>query len=495
MDIFGLSFITFMTIFGIIAFSIILIVMFKTKHRKELHLSLLMVIIFLIIRLTLQFIEDTSAKFYLYLHVVSLLVISLALIRLILIVIISYFLQNNQKIYVPKIMQDLLQIGIFILVSIIILREHLKLDTSILVTSSVLSIVIGLALQDTLGNFFSGLAMQMQRPFEQGDWININDKFGQVIEVDWRAIKICTLDKDVIIVPNSELSKVTFINYSKPTKLHRIVIPMGVSYTAPPNHVKSIIMNILEEEPEVLSTPAPSVVLISYGDFSINYEIRVFTETFNRFKEITDSIYTKIWYHFKRNNIIIPYPIRDVYLHEVTQEAELDKINRLINTLKTVDFLDALSQQALEKLAKSVKIERFASGETVIKQGEEGDTFYFITEGEVEVSIKDENGSMVPLNKLSKKAFFGELSLLTGSLRTATVITTLDSEFITISSESFKSIIMENPKVASLISNIITNRQMELDKSSHMMPSDELASEIEEKSSNLLIKMKRFFGF
>lgn len=438
---------------------------------------------------------DSTPKLYLYLHVTSLLILSLAIIRLFITVFIRYFLQNRQQIYIPKILQDLIQIGAFILIAILILREHLKLDTSILVTSSVLSIVIGLALQDTLGNFFSGLALQMQRPFEVGDWIMFQDKLGQVIEIDWRAIRIRTLDQDVVIIPNSEISKTTFTNYSKPTKLHRIVIPMGVSYKASPNLVKEIIMKILEEEPEVLSHPTPSILLVKYNDFSIDYEIRVYTETFQRFKEIADSIYTKIWYQFKRNDVVIPFPIRDVYLHEVKPENEAQMIQRMVKILKLVDFLGPLPEHELEKLARGLTVQKFAAGETVIRQGEEGDSFYIINEGEVDISVMDESGAETSLTTLGPPAFFGELSLLTGSPRTATIVAHKDCEFIIINAETFKSVIMSQPDLVNTISNIITARQVELEESQKNKSSEELAYEIQEKSSNLLAKMKRFFGF
>lgn len=480
---------------GIIIFSFIWLFMLKTKAGKELQLSLLFVIIFLIIRLVLHGMGSNTPKLYLYLHVTSLLILSLAIIRMFITVFIRYFLQTKQKIYIPKILQDLIQIGAFIIIAVIILREHLKLDTSILVTSSVLSIVIGLALQDTLGNFFSGLALQMQRPFEVGDWIMYSDKLGQVIEIDWRAIRICTLDQDVVIIPNSEISKSCFINYSKPTKLHRIVIPMGVSYKAPPNLVKDIISKILDEEPEVLSHPTPSIMLVKYNDFSIDYEIRVYTETFYRFKEITNNIYTKIWYHFKRYDVNIPFPIRDVYLHEVKPENEAQKIQRIVNVLKYVDFLNPLPGHELEKLAQGINVQKYAAGEVVIKQGEPGDSFYIINEGEVDISIIDEAGNETSLTKLSPPAFFGELSLLTGSPRNATVVAHSDSEFITINSDTFKSVIMSQPDLVNIISNIITSRQIELEESLKNKSSEELAHEIEVKSSNLLAKMKRFFGF
>ncbi|MEW5821960.1 MAG: mechanosensitive ion channel family protein [Cyanobacteriota bacterium] len=482
----------------ILVLSGVLFYLFRSGKRPELHFSLLLLDVFVILRFSILLLSESSPKVHLYLHVASLLIISLALIKIFIKVFIQYFLEHQQKISIPKILQDLIQLGAFILVGVIILNEYFSLDTSILVTSSVLSIVIGLALQDTLGNFFAGLALQMQRPFEKGDWIMCHDNIGQVTDIDWRAIKIRTLNRDIYTIPNSEIAKTSFVNYSKPTRLHRLVIPMGVSYKSPPNFVKKVIMDILKEEIEeksILKNPEPSIILVNYNDFSIDYEIRVFIDNFRFFKEVTDRIYTKIWYQFKRNDIVIPFPIRDVYLHEVKPEDTFEIIQNIRKSLKGVDFLSVLTDDELETLAKGVTVENFAVDEIIINQGDAGDTFYILEDGEVEVLYKDQDENFIPLKKLFPPAFFGELSLLTGSERTATVMARTDCELLTINSNTFKSIIMNNPLIADRISEIITGRQLELDRYSQDKSSEETINEKVEKSQNLLGKMKNFFGF
>jgi small-conductance mechanosensitive channel/CRP-like cAMP-binding protein len=493
MVILGLNMTSWLLLLGAVVFSAVWFYLYKASKRKDLHLSLLLIIIFLALRFILSFSSGPS-NIALYLHVTSLLIISLAIIKIFIKVFLEEFLDKRQHINVPKIVQDLLQIGAFVLVAIIILKEYFKLDTSILVTSSVISIVIGLALQDTLGNFFSGLAIQMQRPFEEGDWIEINGNLGQVNEIDWRAIRIITLNNDYYIIPNSEIAKSSFINYSKPTTLHRIVIPMGIHYQTPPNFAKKVIMDILKEETEILAYPKPSILLVKYNDFSIDYEIRVYTNNFHRFKEITDSIYTKIWYQFKRNNIIIPFPIRDVYMHEVKLEDESGRIQNICNLLKTVDFLTPLTEEELNSLARGVKLENYASKEVIIKQGEPGDSFYIIENGEAAVRFTDDKGEISTIKTLTSSTFFGELSLLTGSNRTATVIAITDCQLIKINTDTFKSIIMSNPAVTEKISHIITSRQIELDRNMRERDVDSLYNEIDERSTNLLSRMKNFFG-
>lgn len=490
----GVEVFTLFVLVSIIVLTSVVFVLYKENKMKRLHISLIFLDVFFILRLVLIFMPAKDTKHYLYLHVASLIVLSLALIQIFVKVFIHYFLERKQNITVPKIMQDFIQIVAFVLVSIIILQEYLKLDTSILVTSSVLSIVIGLALQDTLGNFFAGLALQMQRPLETGDWVKINDQIGVVTEIDWRAVRLRTLDRDYYNVPNSEIAKESFKNYSKPTRLHRINIPMGVHYKDPPNMVKKVLLDIVKEDPDVLDKPEPSVLVVKYNDFSIDYEIRVFTEKFHIYREITDNIYTKIWYQFKRHGFVIPFPIRDVYMHEVKEEDATERINKVVELLKEVDFLKILTDSDLKTLAKGIKLDYYASGETVISQAEEGTTFYIIKEGEVEVSYIDPQGEKIILKNLTSPSFFGELSLLTGSARTATVKALKDCKLFTIDSESFKSILMTNPEVMKKISDIITARQIELERAGESTPElRNIEDELEEKSNSLLRRMKNFF--
>lgn len=471
----------------------LLFYLFKTKKRKDLYTIIALFIVFLISRLILEF-SIKSHAFYLYTEVISWMALSLAFIKIFIRAFLQDFLGKKHDINIPRIVQDLLQILAFIVIAIIILKQYFKLDTSILVTSSVLSIVIGLALQETLGNFFSGLAIQMQKPFEKGDWIIINNQIGQVKDIDWRTIRVQTLDLDYYIIPNSEISKTSFTNYSKPTKLHRVVIPIGVSYKSPPNLVKKIIMDVLTDEPEILQDPEPTILLVDYKDFSINYEVRVFTENFRRFKEIKDSIYTKLWYQFERNDIVIPFPITDVYLHEAKSNEPEKQIERLVDILSSVDFLDPLSVDDLKQLAINANIENFAENETIIRQGSPGDTFYIIETGKVEVSYI-ENDDKTILKNLHANSFFGEMSLLTGEERAATVTAITDCKLLSINPETFKAIIMNHPDIANKISNIISRRQFELDETIQDKSSEDIKKELDQKTETLFNRMKSFLRF
>ena len=137
------------------------------------------------------------------------------------------------------------------------------------------AVVLGLALQDTLGNFFAGVAIQIEKPFSVGHWVRIRDTDGMVSEITWRATKMRTKSGNFFIVPNSVLSKDTIINYSEPTLETRLELEVGVSYDAAPNRVKSTILDAIKDEPLISRVVPPEILLVDFGESSITYRVRV----------------------------------------------------------------------------------------------------------------------------------------------------------------------------------------------------------------------------
>ena len=145
----------------------------------------------------------------------------------------------------PNIVQDTLVIALFALVATLILRDR------VMATTAVGAVVIGLALQDTLGNLFAGLAIQIEKPFRVGDWVTIGGQDGMVSEITWRATKMRTKAGNFVVVPNSMLAKDTIINYCEPTRSLRLQVEVGASYEVPPNVVKAVIREALQSAPEL----------------------------------------------------------------------------------------------------------------------------------------------------------------------------------------------------------------------------------------------------
>src|SRR3972149_486555 len=260
--------------------------------------------------------------------------------------------------------------------------------TPILATSAVLSVVAGFALQETLANFIAGIVLAVERPFAVGDWVKVGEKVGQVQEMSWRATRFKIFEEDdYLIIPNGEIAKHDIINYCQPSLLHGQEAKVGVSYSTPPNLVKRVIFEVLRDTPGISKQRPPEVELIEFADFSVVYMIQWWVEDYERHDEIADHVKTGIWYAFRREGIQIPFPIRTPYqpTRTITAEdearAQRQEEGRLLAILQKVDLLASLAPEVLEQVAAAIRVQPYEAGKVVIRQGEEGDTFFIISQG------------------------------------------------------------------------------------------------------------------
>ena len=204
----------------------------------------------------------------------------------------------------PAIVQDSVTIALVALIAAIVLQERVWTATA------AGAVVIGFALQDTLGNLFAGLAIQIEKPFRVGHWVHVAGTDGLVTEITWRATKMRTRAGNFVIVPNSSLAKDTITNYSEPTVHTRIVIDVGVSYDAAPNDVKAVILDAIRDEPLLCADRQPEVLMADFAASSILYRVHVWTSEPAAEERIHDRVRSAVYYAFRRHRIEIPYPIQ-----------------------------------------------------------------------------------------------------------------------------------------------------------------------------------------
>jgi small-conductance mechanosensitive channel len=221
---------------------------------------------------------------------------------------------NSWQAKVPSLLVDLCRTLLVVFGLAIILAQVWGADLGgVLAALGVGSLVIGLALQDSMGNLFSGIALLFERPFAVGDWIKIGDKTGKVIEITWRSVHIQTRQYQLIIVPNSALAQDSFSNYSRPTKIHGEDFIIGFSYDDPPNSVIDILRKVATTTEGVLSDPPPIIQIMSYDDYSIGYLIRFFVVDYEGLPRIRGALLSRLWYASNRNNLTIPFPTNVEY--------------------------------------------------------------------------------------------------------------------------------------------------------------------------------------
>lgn len=475
----------------------------KTKHFFYLLVIIIPITYLLVNLLGLQLSEKIlviGVKILHFLIYIIGIIVVIIIIEALSIIIFDWFLAYQKSKEVSTLLRDLIKAGVYLIFFLVFLRKILHIDvTTIIMSSAAISIILGLALQETLGNLFSGLALHISKPYSLGDWVKVGNYIGKVEKIDWRSTVIKTFTNDYITIPNSSISKVEVENFSIPSRIHARYIEVGTHYRHPPNKViKALLESTLETE-GVLNNPKPRIFLTSYGDFSIGYKIKFWIEDFSLVYDIDSKVMRKIWYRFKRDKIQIPFPIRDIYHHR--PETYEEEIKKIIKVLRRTYFLQNLAETEYSNLAQKIKVEIFAQNETVFNQGDMGNTFYIIKDGRVQITIKNTCQEIVLQRELVPEDFFGEMSLLTGEPRSATIQALEDTELFVLEKEDLRELLETKPKIREEISRVLAERKIRTDKSieecikaSKTPLTDTEAKEVETLSKHILKRIKDFFS-
>jgi small-conductance mechanosensitive channel/CRP-like cAMP-binding protein len=381
------------------------------------------------------------------------LVFVLALVNLVVALLVNPWRDHRPSDRFPAIVQDVAVIGLFLVIATVLLREQL------LATSAVGAVVVGFALQDTLGNFFAGLAIQIEKPFRVGHWIRVGDREGQVQEVTWRATKLLTKDGQFLILPNSIISKEPILNYSEPTVPTRIEVDVGTSYLTPPNDVRLAIGRALDNAPLVMQSIAPEVHLHAFGPSSLDFKVRFWIEDYARELEARDQVRTLLWYEFRRANIEIPWPIQIEYSREEQPVRTGADVERAAAQLASIDLFATLPADTRARLAREAADHLFAAGEAIVRQGDDGNSMFVVLRGAVDV-VLEPSGQRVA--SIASGGFFGEMSMLTGDPRTATVRAGGDVQVLEIAAGDIRRLAQDNPGLLEHISTVVATRRVGL---------------------------------
>ncbi len=363
---------------------------------------------------------------------------------------------------VPKLLIDLARLFLILLGSAIVLATVWNADLAGLVTAlGVSSIVIGLALQDTLGSIMSGIALLFERPFSVGDWLYVGGVVGQVIDINWRAIRLQTLEREMVIIPHKVISGETIRNFNQPLQLHAERIRLGFSYNDPPNLARQVLKSTALETQGILTDPEPQIFTVSYDDFAVTYEVKFFIRDYGELEEIRDRFMTRVWYAAQRNHLTIPFPSRTLYhFHGPTTQAKQvsEKFTDSLNSLPAFVPLDK-QQQKLKSPSQGIMLQHFATGESVVRQGYTGNALYIIVSGQAQVTTTNSLEQEVEVLTLKAGEFFGEMALFSGEPSTVSVIALEDLEVLMIDAFVVNQMIDRQPSFAREISQILEIRR------------------------------------
>ena len=366
-----------------------------------------------------------------------------------------------------KILRDLLTLAVITAVAMVVIHRDFRVNlVGLAATSAVVTAVIGLAAQETLKNLFAGISLQVDSPFEEGDWIDLGSTTGVVTSLRLMTTRVRGIDGSITVVPNSRIA-VEGLRRFKPEEPVGQMIDVGLDYSLPPRQAIQLLQRTLQHNRKVLRHPTPKVWVSSFADSSISYRLLTWQASALELRQLKSSVLEQIWYALHRIDQSIPYPVRDVRTKPTparlpSSDVTLEQKQSLLASTEIFSHLDA---HQLEMLAGLASCQSFAPGESVVRQGEPGDSLYLVVRGTLEVFQGNANNSAKPLGRhvadLVTSDAFGEMALCTGEERSASVICKSECVLIEIERKHLLPLLEEQPQILETMGSIMAARRQQ----------------------------------
>jgi small-conductance mechanosensitive channel/CRP-like cAMP-binding protein len=389
---------------------------------------------------------------------------------------------DAREVAVPKLLKDVIRalVAILSLFGVISAAFDQPL-TGLLAASGVLAVVIGFAMQSTLADLFSGIAINIERPYRVGHWIQIDNALtGQVVEINWRATRLRTADGNTVVMPNSKLAAAQIVNYDEPVPRYRTAIQVPLDARIPPGVAKNALVAAALKSMRVLSDPPPFVETKELRDSSVLYEVRYWIDSYEDDTLVRDEVATSIWYALDAAGISPGQPLR-------TDPGLAERV------LEHVDLLREIAPEMRARAAAAARRENFHAGDEVVRQGDPDRSLFVVARGVFEVAIDTPAGRKT-VARLGPGDFFGEMSLLTGAPRSAHVTALCDTLALEISAEALTPVLQANPEFARRLGEIVLERRQMNDETLRAMAPAERRNAKRSQVDAFLSKMRGFFG-
>jgi len=335
---------------------------------------------------------------------------------------------------------------------------------------------------------FSGLALAMERTVRVGDMVRTGETIALVEQLTWRAIKVRTLEGQAVVIPNSVASKDRLEVFRRGGPPLARILRIGLEYDAPPATAREALEAAAQDVPGIAGHPAPLVFLAGFEASAVAYELRYWLDDYARFLELDSRIRERAWYQLRRRGLSIAYPVIRQHQYAAGPLRAPDHSATIVSAVDSNDLLRPLSREERQRLAESARLVRFAEGEVVVREGDTTSSMFLIASGLAGVSVHPDSGASRGVGTLGPGAAFGEISLLTGEPRLATVRALTGVELVEIDKSTFAPVLEANPSLVEKLEEIImARRQQTADRI------DEI-SQVREMPESLRTKIARFFG-
>jgi small-conductance mechanosensitive channel/CRP-like cAMP-binding protein len=405
-------------------------------------------------------------------------------------------LLKPRHIHVPRLLFDVVNALVLAGVALALLKVLYSFNlTGLLVTSTVLSAILGLSLQDVLSSLMAGIALQIEGPVAPREWVRVGDKEGEVVQMNWRTITLRSRDGHHVVLPNSRVAREDIVNYSRPGPSVMLHATIGVAYAHPPAEVKAALSAAVSGAEGVAASPPVEVLVSRFGDSAVEYDLRFWTRDLAGVAGVRDAALARAWYALRRAGLSIPFPQREVALRNVSENRGAELLERRrtesFDALRGVDTFRPLSDEQVSGLARNARLERYTAGEALVRQGDAGRSLFVVRTGDVRIEKAGDGGAARELARLGPGSFFGEMSLLTGEPRSASVVALGEVEVVVVKKDAFSTLLHDDGHLARALSEALEERSR-----SQARVETRAAGAIgpQAMTDGLLDRIQRFFG-
>lgn len=359
-----------------------------------------------------------------------------------------YARRRRRPTQLPKLLIDIGKLVVYFIAILIIISQVFERSLSgLLATSGFLAALIGLAVQKTIADAFAGIALNADQAIRLGDWVQTSTAVtGRVKEITWRVTHLETIDGHQVVIPNSMLVANQFTNFNAPYSHFRLTRTIRLDYSVPAERVILILQSAMEATVGVLPEPPAQVLIENCLDGGVLYSMNFWVTDYVQSFPITRQVMINALKFLDRAGLAPSLPRQDISVVAATPRRIESGVD-VHTVLRRTPFFRAFEAPALELLERDVHLREFSPGAVIVREGEAGASLFIVITGLLEASIQSQATATRVVGRLAPGDVFGEMSLLTGAARSATIIAKMHTTLLEIHKEQLAPILTERPEV------------------------------------------------